>query len=322
MRKAEGPWFEELEVGDTFDNAPPYTLTAGRQAVHQAIVGDRLWLPLNDDIATAIAGRPIAHPAFVWDVAIGQSTIATQHVKANLFYRNLSFHRIPLLGDTLRTVTSVVALRENKRHAGRAPTGLVVLRMITADEKDRIVLDFYRCAMLPLRADIATGHNDDLDLVGSQQSSWDFRRCLDALHLKELPDTHTILIAGDRINIIGGDVVSSAPELARLTLNIANVHHDEAAAGGRRLVYGGHTIGLALSQATRAIPSLVTILAWHSCDHLGPVFEGDTLYSDVEVEAVEQHSTGETIAHLRSHVYAGSTNQRPVLDWRFVALVR
>ena len=41
-----------------------------------------------------------------------------------------------------------------------------------------------------------------------------------------------------------GDVVSSAPELARLTLNIAATHHDSRV-GGRRLVYGGHTIGLA-----------------------------------------------------------------------------
>ena len=39
------------------------------------------------------------------------------------------------------------------------------------------------------------------------------------------------------------DVVSSAPELARLTLNIAAIHHDSRV-GGSRLVYGGHTIGL------------------------------------------------------------------------------
>jgi acyl dehydratase len=30
---------------------------------------------------------PLAHPAFVCDVAIGQSTLVTQRVKANLFYR-------------------------------------------------------------------------------------------------------------------------------------------------------------------------------------------------------------------------------------------
>ena len=51
-------------------------------------------------------------------------------------------------------------------------------------------------------------------------------------------------------------MVSSAPELARLTLNIAMVHHDAAASAGGRLVYGGHTIGIAAAQATRALPNL------------------------------------------------------------------
>ena len=79
------------------------------------------------------------------------------------------------------------------------------------------------------------------------------------------------------------DVVTSAPELARLTLNIAATHHDWRA-GGQRLVYGGHTIGLALAQTTRLLPDLVTVLGWESCDHTGPVHEGDTLYSELHVE--------------------------------------
>ena len=52
----------------------------------------------------------MAQPSLVWDVAIGQSTMVTQHVKANLFYRGLAFRRVPRLGDTLRTSTRVVAV--------------------------------------------------------------------------------------------------------------------------------------------------------------------------------------------------------------------
>lgn len=52
-----------------------------------------------------------------------------------------------------------------------------------------------------------------------------------------------------------------APGLARLTVNVARTHHDDE--GGRRLVYGGHTIGIALTQAVRALPQMVTVLAWH-----------------------------------------------------------
>lgn len=88
------------------------------------------------------------------------------------------------------------------------------------------------------------------------------------------------------------DVVTSAPELARLTLNIAATHHDSRV-GGRRLVYGGHTIGLALAQAGRLLPNLVTVLGWESCDHTGPVHEGDTLYSELHIESAEPAEHGE-----------------------------
>ena len=120
-----------------------------------------------------------------------------------------------------------------------------------------------------------------------------------------------------------GDVVSSAPELARLTLNIAATHHDSRV-GGQRLVYGGHTIGLALAQASRLLPNLVTVLGWESCDHTGPVHEGDTLYSELHVESAEPRPSHGGVLGLRSLVYAVSDSagepDRPVLDWRFSAL--
>jgi acyl dehydratase len=117
------------------------------------------------------------------------------------------------------------------------------------------------------------------------------------------------------------DVVSSAPELARLTLNIAGVHHDWRL-GGRRLVYGGHTIGLALAQATRLLPNLATVLGWQSCDHTAPVYEGDTVYSELHIDSAEPTDDGGLLG-LRSLVYAisdANDEPRQVLDWRFTAL--
>ena len=169
-----GPFFDDLEVGQVFDSAPSMTLTAGAAAVHQSIVGDRLRLALDAELAMAVTGAtaPLAHPALVWDVAIGQTTLATQRVKANLFYRGLYFHRFPVIGDTLFTRTEVVGLKQNSAKPGRAPTGLAALRMTTVDGVGRLVLDFYRCAMLP-RSDGAadTGHADDLSAIGTDDRS-------------------------------------------------------------------------------------------------------------------------------------------------------
>ncbi|WP_375482539.1 MaoC family dehydratase [uncultured Jatrophihabitans sp.] len=319
---AEGPWFEELEHGLRFDRAPAVTLGAGHAAVHQSIVGDRLRLALDDELARAVTGRaPLAHPGLVCDVAIGQSTLATHHVKANLFYRGLVLHRLPALGDTLHTVTEVVGLRQNQPRAGRASTGLAALRMTTRDQHDRLVLDFLRCAMLPLRGQaVLTGHADPLDELSvpsipdavAPYADWDLQAYRERVGTVASPKPGSAWAVG------GGDVVSSAPELARLTLNIAKVHHDRAQGGGRRLVYGGHTIGLAFSQVCRVLPELVTVLGWHSCDHLSPVHEEDTLTSVVSVERVEPGPGGGAVVHLRSLVSAEEA--RPVLDWRFTAL--
>jgi acyl dehydratase len=324
--EARGPYFDELRPGQVFDTAPGVTLTAGAAAVHQAIVGDRLALATDHELGRAVlGGAEFAHPAHVWDVAIGQSTVATQFVRANLFYRGLVFRRFPVLGDTLHTRTEVVGLRQNSTREGRPRTGLAALHITTRDQHGAAVLDFHRCAMLPLSPGSAdTRHADDLSGIGAQQV--DLTGALAGLDLRPLARRPRPAPppAGRRIAVIGGDVVTSAPELARLTLNVAQVHHDARAAGGRRLVYGGHTIGVAAAQLVRAVPGIVTFLGWDGCDHTGPVHEGDTLRSVVTVESSTLVDDGLHVLGLRSIVTADAEpaddDPRPVLDWRVSVL--
>jgi acyl dehydratase len=325
------PWFEDLQVGTVFSAAPALTLTDGHAALHQAIAGDRLRLALDRTLAEAVAGpgAPVAHPALVWDAAIGQSTVATGRVVANLFYRGLLLRRVVRLGDTLRTTTEVVARRENRVKEGRRPTGLALLRIRTVDQEERPVLDFTRCAMLPLRDAPAGEPGDevggaaDLDHEPLQAAAAGldlaaYRAAAPGPHFDAVPD-------GWAADIEGGDVVDSAPALARLTVNLAMAHLDATSTGdGRRLVYGGHAIGLAAAQACRALPALVTILGWHAADHTAPVFEGDTLRSRLELERREPLAGGGGLLHLRSRVSAtrvGSGEDAEVLDWRFVAVL-
>lgn len=324
---AGGPYFDDLTRGQVFDAAPSMTITAGAAAVHQSILGDRLRLALDAELAATVTGAtaPLAHPGLVCDIAIGQSTLVTQRVKANLFYRGLAFHRYPVLGDSLFTRTEVVGLKQNSARPGRAPTGLAALRMTTVDQLGRLVLDFHRCAMLPLRDGAAdTGHADDLSAIGTDSPAPDPTADWDAhAYRSRVPSSASGPAPAGTVLRATADVVSSAPELARLTLNIAATHHDRRV-GGRRLVYGGHTIGLALAQVTRVLPDLVTVLAWESCDHTGPVYEGDTLYSEVHIDAVTPLPDGRgAVLTLRSLVYAVDTDggaDRQVLDWVFSAL--
>jgi len=325
---ADGPFYDDLKIGDRFDSAPTMRLTDGLAAAHHAIVGGRLRLAFDADLSASVTGRqqPFAAPALVWDVAIGQSTLVTQRAIANLFYRGLVFRRAPTIGDSLKTVTTIIGLRPASAKPGRPARGLVTMRIATSDQEDRPVLDFCRCAMLPARQADDRGAQGETDLPRSDFTTeqtaaavagWDlgaYRRTVPGPNFDDLR-------VGTSHRLAGGDVVSSAPELARLTMNLAAIHHDSTVTG-QRLVYGGHTIGLAAAQLTRALPSLVTILGWHDCDHLGPVHEGDTLHSHISIERREALPGGGGLAHLRSQVRATDLSGKAteVLDWRLIGL--
>ncbi|MFP6655312.1 MAG: hypothetical protein VCB25_06770, partial [Myxococcota bacterium] len=127
----DSPYFEDLEVGLIFDEAPEVTLTSGHAAFHAALFGDRLRLPLSEPLCHAVTGhrRTLAHPNLVCNLAIGQTTEPTQRVLDNLFYRGLVLQRPVFIGDSLTTSTKVVARRQNRKKPGRAASGIVALEV-------------------------------------------------------------------------------------------------------------------------------------------------------------------------------------------------
>ena len=151
------------------------------------------------------------------------------------------------------------------------------------------VLDFWRCPMIPLR--------DPSARPATPMTSRDIPQTLDPAKVTpHYPPaggltacaprypvrTTSELEPGQTFVVEAGETVTGAPELARLTLNVATAHTDATGSThGRRLVYGGHTISVAAAHATRAIPAIATIVAWHGCEHLGPVFEGDVLRTEL-----------------------------------------
>jgi len=190
------------------------------------------------------------------------------------------------------------------------------------------VLDFWRCAMLPVRDPaLAADRADDLDAVPTALpdqlagaiAAWDL-----GIYRRALAAPESVPAAGTRWAVEGADSVTCAPELARMTLNLATVHHDPfATPGSRRLVYGGHTIGIAASHLARALPDLVYVVAWRACSHLAPVHEGDVLSSAVTLDGVTPLANGGALAELRCELVARRADgeHAPVLDWRLVGVL-
>ncbi|MBQ74467.1 MAG: acyl dehydratase [Gammaproteobacteria bacterium] len=334
MEKA--PYFEDISVGDEFNDVPAVTLTDGHTAIHQALFGDRSRLPLDLDLSHKVTGhsRALVSPSLVCNLAIGQSTLPSQRVMGNLFYRGLHFHRPVYVGDTLRTATRVVALRQNKVKEGRAASGMVALEIHVTNQTGETVLLFWRCPMIPCEDPTAdTGKNDsfdgmpetisDMDLV-SHIPEWDYGYFRDALTGKHFADYQP----GDVFAVESRDTVTLAPELVRMTLNMAMAHTDASrSVYGKRLVYGGHTISMAAAHISHALPNLITVLAWFRCDHVAPVFELDILNSVVHVEdLLPADSFG--LAKIHVEVFATRGPEAPesgdnikVLDWHLAALL-
>jgi 2-methylfumaryl-CoA hydratase len=337
-RDVASPYFEDLAVGQVCDDAPSVTLGDGLAALHTALTGDRLRLPLDATLSRAVTGRdtPLAHPNLVCNVAIGQSTPPSGRVLGNLFYRGLLLQRPVFLGDTLCTTTRIAALRQNRPRPGRPATGMAVFEIHVENQEGQTVLHFWRCPMLPCRNPAAeTGRNDSFDAIPAELDLESVRACVPPdWKLEEfrriVPGPHFDAIErGVCYRIESRDTVTAAPELARLTLNVAAAHSDAGASHyARRLVYGGHTISLASAQITRALPNLVTLLGWRSCDHRAPVFEGDVLRTEVTVEEAHPLPGRGGLVDLHALVFAERGAQAPepgddvaVLDWRVIALL-
>ena len=328
-----GPWFEDFHVGLEFD-APAVTITAGHAAMHQALFADRLRLPLDHATSSHVTGSaaPFCHPLLAINVAIGQSTWASQRVKANLFYRGLVLQRPVHLGDTLYTRTRVVGLRQNRLQAGRAATGIVALEMTTTNQHGETVLHFWRCPMIPCRdTNTHTGHADDLDAIGAAVNSEAVRAAVPKHWSLERTTAWSGRRGGDiatpqSFAIEARDTITSAPELVRVSLNMAMAHTDSRLSYlGERLVFGGHTIFMCFAQITRALPNLLTMLAWESCDHVAPVVEGDrlrTAFKITDAQPVDAKQGGGYLLRIEAECFAARGNpeeENRVLDWKFWA---
>ena len=317
----DGPYFDDFVVGETLPPAPSITIGVGETALYQAISGDPYALALSRPLVHTVTGdpRPIVNPALALHFSIGQSTVATRRVVANLFYRGVILRRPVRVGETLSTTVEVRGLRETSRKPDRPPRGMALLGIHTISDSGDVIADYERCALIPLRDPAPTGHADDL---GPTERPLDFADYAPFAPIEwNLPplgaptDWQIAEVRRDPMR----DAVTDAPALVRLTQNQAAVHRDaRLGQQGRRLVYGGHTIGLAQASLARLLPSLAHVVGWHSCDHVGPVFEDDVLSFSSELTATQPLGGGRLMA-FRLLVQAerdGLDAPVPVLDWQ------
>lgn len=269
-----GPLYEDFVVGATLPPLPPVTLGEADNAIYRAVTGDQH--PFASDVpayqaASRSAGR-LANPGAVMHYAMGQTTMATRQAIANLYYRSVRFLRPVELGETLRTTTTVLGLKDSAPK-GDQFRGKVWLGISTVGDNGPVV-EFERCALIRGRGPGQPGHDDDIPGPSEPTALADLAGLVPDWDLSGLAGTPWE-IGDERVDPLRDHIDLAAP-FARLTFNQAAVHRDHTVtANGRRLVYGGHVQGLAQASLTRMLPGLAQVVAWDGCDHVGPAGEGD-----------------------------------------------
>ena len=320
MIPLEGPYYEDLSVGQVLPRQPSVAIDDGMAALYQSMVGERLPMVMDPATSAAVTGHPgrLASAALVMHLSVGHSTTLTRRVIANLFYRDLRFVKPVFIGQSLATTVTVVALADSRPRPGRPHRGKALVDIVTTADGEPAVT-YQRAPLLLQAGDEQPGHDDDLgtapplDLASYVElvpAHWDFAPLGDGTDWQ----------SGTTLADPARDVVDNALVLVRLSNNLAMVHRDaEESPYPERLLYGGHVVGLAQASLSRVLPGMATVVGWHGCDHTGPAFEGDQVSFRHTLLDVMPAGGGRVFA-VRVEGFAHRTNQPDqILDWTVIA---
>src|SRR5687767_9593323 len=114
-KTSPGRFFEDFILGEIIRHATPRTITAGDVALYTALYGSRFAVQSSDAFARAIgyAHAPV-DDLLVFHIVFGKTVPdISLNAVANLGYAAGRFLAPVYPGDTLRTVSEVIGLKEN-----------------------------------------------------------------------------------------------------------------------------------------------------------------------------------------------------------------
>jgi citrate lyase beta subunit/acyl dehydratase len=143
-----GKFFEDLEVGLTFEHALGRTFTEMDNVLFTSLTMNTQPLHLNEDFSAKTQfGRRIVNGIFTLGVAVGITVpdLTEGTLVGNLGYENVKHPRPMFHGDTLYVNTEVLSRRESR---SRPEQGIVCFRHVGRNQHGEIVIEFERTALI------------------------------------------------------------------------------------------------------------------------------------------------------------------------------
>ena len=143
-----GRYFDEWQVGDTIAHTVTRTVTETDNVLISALTHNPQPLHLDHEIAAASEfGKPLVNSIYTFGLMVGVSVADTTlgTLVANLGYDKLVFPNPVFAGDTLRSESECLAVRESK---SRPNAGIVTWAHRSFNQRDELVCECTRTALL------------------------------------------------------------------------------------------------------------------------------------------------------------------------------
>jgi acyl dehydratase len=143
-----GRYFDEWQVGDRIAHEVTRTVTETDNVLISALTHNPQPLHLDHELAAASEfGKPLVNSIFTFGLMVGVSVADTTlgTLVANLGYDKLVFPKPVFAGDTLRSETECLAVRDSK---SRPNAGIVTWAHRSFNQRDELVCECTRTALI------------------------------------------------------------------------------------------------------------------------------------------------------------------------------
>jgi len=317
MKTNPGRFFEDYTVGQVIRHAVPRTVSGGERALYHALYPARHALYSSDEFARA-SGLPAApiDDIAAFHVVFGKTVPdISLNAVANLGYAEGRFLKPVYAGDTLRSESEVIGLKQNSN----GKTGVVWVRTRGLNQRDEEVLSYVRWVMVRKR-DVDAPAPDAVipslaaavtaeELVvpaGLDFTNYDFTLAGETHRWGDYE-------IGEVIDHVDGVTVEEAEHMlaTRLWQNTAKVHFDASARpDGTRLIYGGHVISMARALSFNGLANAQVVVSLNAGAHANPCLAGMTIRAWSEVlDRAETQAPGIGALRLRLVATTGTAGR-------------